>query len=129
MSTNKQTFKPLQEGLIERKEFGRCIELIESEKSFIICGSAGYGKSGCTEAVLNYCERKSMPYIATQFRCWATERLKEYMIKGFTMDDERLKNLGGRNYWKELLDRIWDIRSSKKVMYRQVLDLYVTSMD
>ena len=67
--------------------------------------------------------------IATQFRRWATERLKEYMIKGFTMDDDRLKNLGGGNYWKELLDRIWDIRSSEKVMYRQVLDLYATSVD
>ena len=67
--------------------------------------------------------------IATQFRRWATERLKEYMIKGFTMDDERLKNLGGGNYWRELLDRIRDIRSSEKVMYRQVLDLYATSVD
>ena len=67
--------------------------------------------------------------IATQFRRWATERLKEYMIKGFTMDDDRLKNLGGGNYWKELLDRIRDIRSSEKVMYRQVLDLYATSVD
>ncbi len=67
--------------------------------------------------------------IATQFRRWATEHLKEYMIKGFTMDDERLKNLGGGNYWKELLDRIRDIRSSEKVMYRQVLDLYATSVD
>ncbi len=67
--------------------------------------------------------------VATQFRRWATERLKEYMIKGFTMDDERLKNLGGGNYWKELLDRIRDIRSSEKVMYRQVLDLYATSVD
>ena len=67
--------------------------------------------------------------IATQFRRWATERLKEYMIKGFTMDDVRLKNLGGGNYWKELLDRIRDIRSSEKVMYRQVLDLYATSVD
>lgn len=66
---------------------------------------------------------------ATQFRRWATERLKEYMIKGFTMDDERLKNLGGGQYWKELLDRIRDIRSSEKVMYRQVLDLYATSVD
>ena len=70
---------------------------------------------------------KSM--IATNFRRWATERLKEYMVKGFTMDDERLKNLGGGNYWKELLDRIRDIRSSEKVMYRQVLDLYATSVD
>ena len=67
--------------------------------------------------------------IATQFRRWATARLKEYMIKGFTMDDDRLKNLGGGNYWHELLDRIRDIRSSEKVMYRQVLDLYATSVD
>lgn len=67
--------------------------------------------------------------IATRFRKWATERLKEYMIKGFTMDDERLKGNGGGNYWKELLDRIRDIRSSEKVLYRQVLDLYATSVD
>ena len=65
----------------------------------------------------------------TQFRRWATERLKEYIIKGFTMDDERLKKVGGGNYWKELLDRIRDIRSSEKVLYRQVLDLYATSVD
>ena len=67
--------------------------------------------------------------IGTHFRQWATKRIKEYMIKGFTMDDERLKNLGGGNYWKELLDRIRDIRSSEKVLYRQVLDLYATSVD
>lgn len=67
--------------------------------------------------------------IATKFRIWATERLKEYIVKGFTMDDERLKNIGGGNYWKELLDRIRDIRSSEKVMYRQVLDLYATATD
>lgn len=67
--------------------------------------------------------------IATNFRIWATERLKEYMIKGFAMDDERLKGNGGGNYWKELLDRIRDIRSSEKVLYRQVLDLYATSVD
>ncbi|MDA3923945.1 MAG: virulence RhuM family protein [Kiritimatiellae bacterium] len=65
----------------------------------------------------------------TQFRIWATTRLKEYIIKGFTMDDERLKSSGGGNYWKELLDRIRDIRSSEKVLYRQVLDLYATSVD
>ena len=65
----------------------------------------------------------------THFRRWATERLKEYMIKGFTMDDERLKQMGGGGYWRELLDRIRDIRSSEKVMYRQVLDLYATSVD
>lgn len=66
---------------------------------------------------------------ATQFRRWATERLKEYLIKGFTLDDERLKNLGGGSYWYELLERIRDIRSSEKVMYLQVLDLYATSVD
>jgi len=65
----------------------------------------------------------------TRFRQWATQRLKEYIVKGFTMDDERLKNLGGGNYWKELLDRIRDIRSSEKVMYRQVLELYATATD
>ena len=67
--------------------------------------------------------------IATRFRQWATQRLKEYMIKGFIMDDERLKNLGGGSYWRELLERIRDIRSSEKVLYRQVLDLYATSAD
>lgn len=67
--------------------------------------------------------------IATQFRIWATQRLREYLIKGFIMDDARLKGEGGGNYWKELLDRIRDIRSSEKVLYRQVLDLYATSID
>jgi len=67
--------------------------------------------------------------IATAFRIWATKRLNEYIRKGFVMDDERLKNSGGGNYWKELLDRIRDIRSSEKVLYRQVLDLYATSVD
>ena len=65
----------------------------------------------------------------TRFRQWATARLHEYIVKGFTMDDERLKGTGGGNYWKELLDRIRDIRSSEKVLYRQVLDLYATSVD
>lgn len=64
-----------------------------------------------------------------KFRIWATNVLREYIVKGFTMDDERLKNLGGGNYWRELLDRIRDIRSSEKVLYRQVLDLYATSAD
>ena len=68
-------------------------------------------------------------HIATKFRIWATERLKEYIIKGFTMDDERLKQMGGGGYWYELLNRIRDIRSSEKVLYRQVLDLYATSVD
>ena len=66
---------------------------------------------------------------ATQFRIWATNILKEYIKKGFAMDDERLKGNGGGSYWKELLDRIRDIRSSEKVLYRQVLDLYATSVD
>ena len=66
---------------------------------------------------------------ATHFRMWATGVLKEYMIKGFALDDERLKGNGGGNYWKELLDRIRDIRSSEKMLYRQVLDLYATSLD
>ena len=65
----------------------------------------------------------------TQFRIWAASVLKEYMIKGFALDDERLKGNGGGNYWKELLDRIRDIRSSEKLLYRQVLDLYATSVD
>ena len=65
----------------------------------------------------------------TQFRIWANRILKEYLVKGFSMDDDRLKQLGGGNYWKELLDRIRDIRSSEKVLYRQVLDLYATSVD
>lgn len=65
----------------------------------------------------------------TRFRQWATARLHEYIVKGFTMDDERLKGTGGGNYWKELLERIRDIRSSEKALYRQVLDLYATSID
>lgn len=65
----------------------------------------------------------------TEFRKWATARLKDYIIKGFSMDDERLKGIGGGHYWKELLERIRDIRSSEKVLYRQVLDLYATSID
>lgn len=67
--------------------------------------------------------------IATRFRQWATLRLKEYIQKGFTMDDERLKKLGGGGYWKELLERIRDIRSSEKVFYRQVLEIYATRND
>ena len=65
----------------------------------------------------------------TQFRRWATARLREYIVKGFTMDDDRLKGSGGGTYWKELLERIRDIRSSEKALYRQVLDLYATSID
>jgi hypothetical protein len=65
----------------------------------------------------------------TQFRIWATQRLREYIIKGFTLDDERLKNGGGGNYFDELLARIRDIRSSEKVFYRKVLEIYATSID
>ena len=67
--------------------------------------------------------------IATRFRQWATERLKEYIVKGFAIDDERLKKLGGGSYWKELLERIRDIRASEKVLYRQILEIYATSID
>jgi hypothetical protein len=65
----------------------------------------------------------------TQFRQWATTILHEYLQKGFAMNDDFLKNMGGGLYWKELLERIRDIRASEKVMYRQILDLYATSLD
>ena len=65
----------------------------------------------------------------TQFRMWATQRLREYIVKGFAMDDERLKKLGGGDYFEELLSRIRDIRSSEKVFWRKVLDIYATSID
>jgi len=66
--------------------------------------------------------------VATKFRQWATERLKEYIVKGFTLDDERLKNGGGR-YFRELLQRIRDIRSSERNLWQQVTDIYATSVD
>lgn len=65
----------------------------------------------------------------TQFRIWANQILKEYIIKGFAMNDDLLKQAGGGGYWKELLERIRDIRSSEKVFYRQILDIYATSTD
>ena len=65
----------------------------------------------------------------TQFRIWATQRLREYIVKGFAMDDERLKRRGGGNYFEELLARIRDIRSSEKVFWRKVLEIYATSID
>ena len=65
----------------------------------------------------------------TQFRIWATNVLKEYMKKGFALNDDLLKQSGGGGYWKELLERIRDIRSSEKIFYRQILDIYATSMD
>lgn len=64
-----------------------------------------------------------------QFRIWATNLIKEYMKKGFVLDDERLKELGGGRYFKELLERIRDIRASEKVFYRQILEIYATSID
>lgn len=68
-------------------------------------------------------------HVATRFRQWATQRLREYIIKGFTLDDERLKQVGGGNYFDELLARIRDIRSSEKIFWRKVLDIYATSID
>jgi len=68
-------------------------------------------------------------HIGTQFRIWALNLIKEYIIKGFTMDDDRLKNLGGGKYFEELLARIRDIRSSEKVFWRKILDIYATSID
>jgi len=68
-------------------------------------------------------------HVATRFRQWATARLKEYLVKGFTMNDELLKQAGGGNYFDELLQRIRDIRSSEKVFWRKVLDIYATSID
>ncbi len=65
----------------------------------------------------------------TQFRMWATQRLKEYLIKGFALDDQRLKQAGGGSYFDELLARIRDIRSAEKVFWRKVLDIYATSID
>lgn len=82
----------------------------------------------CLEAILAVGYRVKSQR-GTLFRRWATHILSEYARKGFAMDDARLKNLGGGSYWKELLDRIRDIRSSEKVLYRQVLDLYATSVD
>lgn len=80
------------------------------------------------EAVISVGYRVKSPR-GTQFRVWATERLREYIIKGFAMNDDLLKKAGGGNYWRELLERIRDIRSSEKVFYRQLLDLFATSVD
>ena len=115
------------------KNIFECGELEENSVSSILEHTATDGKVYKTQfynldAIISVGYRVNSIQ-ATNFRRWATERLKEYMVKGFTMDDERLKNLGGGNYWKELLDRIRDIRSSEKVLYRQVLDIYATSVD
>lgn len=95
------------------------------------------GKRGEVEELIDYYNLDMIISIgyrvnsakATQFRIWATRVLKEYIRKGYALDDNRLKNLGGGGYWKELLERIRDIRSSEKVFYRQVLDIYATSID
>ena len=68
-------------------------------------------------------------HVATRFRIWATARLRDYIVKGFTIDSDRLKNLGGGNYWKELLDEIRDIRSSERMLYQKVTDIYTTLLN
>ena len=108
-------------------------ELEENSVSYILEHTASDGKNYKTQfynldAIISVGYRVNSLQ-ATHFRRWATERLKEYLIKGFAMDDKRLKEMGGGGYWYELLNRIRDIRSSEKVLYRQVLDLYATSVD
>lgn len=108
-------------------------ELEENSVSSILEHTASDGKNYKTQfynldAIISVGYRVNSLQ-ATHFRRWATERLKEYLIKGFAMDDKRLKEMGGGCYWYELLNRIRDIRSSEKVLYRQVLDLYATSVD
>lgn len=108
-------------------------ELHEKEVSSILEHTAADSKTYKTqfynlEAIIAVGYRVNS-VTATRFRKWATARLKEYIVKGFAMDDERIKELGGGGYWKELLDRIRDIRASEKVFYRQILDIYATSID
>ncbi len=108
-------------------------ELDENSVSSILEHTAADGKTYQTQfynldAIISVGYRVNS-IRATQFRKWATERLREYIQKGFIMDDERLKQAGGGSYWKELLERIRDIRSSEKVFYRQILDIYATSID
>ena len=96
-----------------------------------------FGNSEFQQKAPNYCNLDVIISVGyrvkslrgTQFRQWATKRLNEYIRKGFTLDDNRLKQLGGGEYWSELLARIRDIRASEKVFYRQVLDIYATSID
>ncbi len=128
--TTKQNISLHIKNIFEEKE----LEEFSTVKDFLTVQSEGNRE---VERIVKYYNLDmiiSLGYrikskIATNFRKWATERLKEYMIKGFTMDDERLKGNGGGSYWKELLVRIKDIRSSEKVLYRQVLDLYATAVD
>ena len=108
-------------------------ELEENSVSSILEHTASDGKNYKTQfynldAIISVGYRVNSLQ-ATHFRRWATERLKEYLSKGFAMEDKRLKEMGGGGYWYELLNRIRDIRSSEKVLYRQVLDLYATSVD
>jgi hypothetical protein len=108
-------------------------ELVENSVVKKILTTASDGKSYNTEHynldIIISLGYRINSHIATNFRIWATERLREYIVQGFTMNDEFLKNNGGGLYWKKLLSRIRDIRSSEKVLYRQVLDLYATSSD
>lgn len=111
-------------------------ELEETEATRVILQTRQEGRREVTRSVTLYnldmiisVGYRVKSLLATRFRQWATARLTEYIRKGFTMDDARLKELGGGGYWKELLERIRDIRSSEKVMFRQVLDLYATSSD
>jgi hypothetical protein len=107
------------------------LELDSVIKDYLITAADGkgyYTKHYNLDAIISVGYRiKSQ--VATHFRQWATQRLREYIIKGFTMDDERLKERGGGAYFEELLARIRDIRSSEKVFWRKVLDIYATSID
>ncbi|MGI6308332.1 MAG: virulence RhuM family protein [Dethiobacteria bacterium] len=108
----------------------------ELEENAVVAFYATTAADGKTYKVANYnldviisVGYRVKSHRGTQFRIWATQRLKEYIIKGFTMNDDLLKRSGGGNYFQELLERIRDIRSSEKVFYRQVLDIYATSID
>ncbi len=129
-NTTKQNISLHIKNIFDDKE----LEESSTVKDFLTVQNEGNRKVERTVKYYNLDMIISLGYrvkskIATNFRKWATERLKEYMVKGFTLDDERLKGNGGGNYWKELLARIKDIRSSEKVLYRQVLDLYATAVD
>lgn len=115
----------LEEGELERKATVKDFLTVQNEGGRDVSRSIEYYNLDMIIS-LGY---RVKSHVATKFRIWATQRLREYIIKGFTMDDERLKGNSGGDYWKELLDRIRDIRSSEKAIYRQVLDLYATSHD
>ena len=114
-----------QEGELEEKSTVANFAIVQNEGDRIVERNVTYYN---LDVIISVGYRvKSLR--GTQFRIWATERLREYLIKGFTMNDDLLKKAGGGNYWKELLERIRDIRSSEKVFYRQLLDLFATSVD